>query len=40
MITKKGKLLIFSILTNNYITGAAPVRKAVEQFLQAIREKN
>ncbi len=40
MITKKGKLLIFSILTNNYITGAAPVRKAVEQFLQVIREKN
>lgn len=40
LITKKGKLLIFSILNNNYITGATPVRRAVEQFLQAVREKN
>ena len=40
LITKKGKLLIFSILTNNYITGATPVRKAVEKFLLNIREKN
>jgi D-alanyl-D-alanine carboxypeptidase/D-alanyl-D-alanine-endopeptidase (penicillin-binding protein 4) len=38
LITKKGKLLIFSVLANNYITGATPVRKAVEQFLLAIRE--
>ena len=39
LITKKGKLLIFSVLVNQYITGATPVRKAVEQFLQGIREK-
>jgi D-alanyl-D-alanine carboxypeptidase/D-alanyl-D-alanine-endopeptidase (penicillin-binding protein 4) len=39
LITKKGKLLIFSVLVNNYQTGATPVRKAVEKFLQAIREK-
>ncbi len=39
LITKKGKLLIFSVLNNQYITGATPVRKAVEQFLQGIREK-
>ena len=39
LITKKGKLLIFSVLNNQYITGATPVRKAVEQFLQDIREK-
>ncbi len=39
LITKKGKLLIFSILANNYITGATPVRKAVEKFLLSIREK-
>lgn len=39
LITKKGKLLIFSVLTNNYITGATPVRKAVEKFLLDIREK-
>ena len=39
LITQKGKLLIFSILANNYITGATPVRKAVEKFLLEIREK-
>ena len=38
LITKKGKLLIFSVLANNYQTGATPVRKAVEKFLQDIRE--
>jgi serine-type D-Ala-D-Ala carboxypeptidase/endopeptidase (penicillin-binding protein 4) len=39
LITSKGRLLIFSVLANNYITNATPVRKAVEQFLQSIREK-
>ena len=39
LITNKGKLLIFSILNNNYITGATPVRKAVEKFLVDIIEK-
>jgi len=39
LITSRGKLLIFSILANNYITGATPVRRAVERFLQQIREK-
>jgi serine-type D-Ala-D-Ala carboxypeptidase/endopeptidase (penicillin-binding protein 4) len=39
LITNKGRLLIFSVLANNYITGATPVRKAVEQFLQQLREK-
>ncbi|MGF2413722.1 MAG: D-alanyl-D-alanine carboxypeptidase, partial [Ferruginibacter sp.] len=39
LITGKGKLLIFSVLANNYITGATPIRRAVEQFLQGIREK-
>ncbi|MBL0145830.1 MAG: D-alanyl-D-alanine carboxypeptidase [Chitinophagaceae bacterium] len=34
LITQKGKLLVFSILNNNYITGAAPIRKAAEQFLE------
>lgn len=38
LITQKGKLLIFSVLANNYITGATPVRKSVEQFLLAIRK--
>jgi serine-type D-Ala-D-Ala carboxypeptidase/endopeptidase (penicillin-binding protein 4) len=39
LITQKGKLLVFSIMANNYITEARPVRKAVENFLQNIREK-
>jgi D-alanyl-D-alanine carboxypeptidase/D-alanyl-D-alanine-endopeptidase (penicillin-binding protein 4) len=39
LITNKGKLLIFSVLANNYITGATPVRRSVEQFLHYIREK-
>ncbi|MGG9960130.1 D-alanyl-D-alanine carboxypeptidase/D-alanyl-D-alanine-endopeptidase [Ferruginibacter sp. SUN106] len=39
LITNKGKLLIFSILANNYITGATPIRRAAERFLEGIREK-
>ncbi len=39
IITKKNKLLIFSVLANNYQTTATPIRKAVEQFLTGIREK-
>jgi serine-type D-Ala-D-Ala carboxypeptidase/endopeptidase (penicillin-binding protein 4) len=37
--TKKNKLLIFSVLANHYQTNATPVRKAVEKFLEDIREK-
>ncbi|HMK04808.1 MAG TPA: D-alanyl-D-alanine carboxypeptidase/D-alanyl-D-alanine-endopeptidase [Ferruginibacter sp.] len=39
LVTKKGKLLVFSVLASNYQTGATPVRKAVEKFLVGIREK-
>ena len=39
IITKKNKLLIFSILANHYQTGATPVRRAVEKFLTGIRDK-
>ena len=39
MITKKNKLLLFSVLVNQYPTGASPVRRAVEKFLSNIREK-
>lgn len=39
LITKKGRFLIFSVLANNYMSGATPVRKAVEKFLLEIREK-
>lgn len=38
LITKKNKLYIFSILANNYIGGATPIRRAVEKFLTEIRE--
>ncbi len=39
LFTKKGKLLIFSILTNNYQGKATPVRQAVERFLTLVRER-
>jgi len=38
IITKKNRLLIFSILANNYQTGATPVRKAVEKFVEYLRD--
>lgn len=38
LITRKNKLLIFSILVNNYPTGATPVRRAVEIFLKQVRQ--
>ncbi len=37
LYTKKGKLLIFSTLVNNHQASATEVRKAVEKFLQGIR---
>ncbi|MEP6675321.1 MAG: D-alanyl-D-alanine carboxypeptidase [Ferruginibacter sp.] len=37
LITKKGKLLLFSILANNYQTAATPVRRAVEKFINYLR---
>ncbi|HQW85317.1 MAG TPA: D-alanyl-D-alanine carboxypeptidase, partial [Ferruginibacter sp.] len=39
LITKKGKFLIFSVLVNNYQSGSTPVRRAVEKFIEGIREK-
>ncbi len=38
LITRKGKFLIFSVLVNNYQSAATPVRRAVEKFLQGLRE--
>lgn len=38
LITKKNKLLIFSILNDNFITSATPVRKAMEKLLLYIRQ--
>ncbi len=39
LITKKNKLLVFSILTNNFKGGATVVRRAVEKFIIGIRKK-
>ena len=37
LITKKNKLLIFSILINNEMGSAAIVRRAIERFIKGIR---
>jgi D-alanyl-D-alanine carboxypeptidase/D-alanyl-D-alanine-endopeptidase (penicillin-binding protein 4) len=37
--TKKGKLLIFSALVNNHQASGTAVRRAVERFLQSLRNK-
>jgi D-alanyl-D-alanine carboxypeptidase/D-alanyl-D-alanine-endopeptidase (penicillin-binding protein 4) len=39
IITKKNKLLIFSVLVNNFQGSGTPVRKAIEKYLEGIREK-
>jgi D-alanyl-D-alanine carboxypeptidase/D-alanyl-D-alanine-endopeptidase (penicillin-binding protein 4) len=39
LYTHKNKLLIFSVLVNNHRSSATAVRKAVEKFLQGIRDK-
>jgi D-alanyl-D-alanine carboxypeptidase/D-alanyl-D-alanine-endopeptidase (penicillin-binding protein 4) len=39
LYTKKGKLLLFSTLVNNHQASATEVRRAVEKFLEGIRNK-
>lgn len=39
LYTKKGKLLIFSALVNNHQASATDVRRAVEKFLQGVRNR-
>jgi len=39
LYTKKNKLLIFSVLVNNHNSSATAVRKAVEKFVEGIRNK-
>jgi serine-type D-Ala-D-Ala carboxypeptidase/endopeptidase (penicillin-binding protein 4) len=39
LYTKKGKLLIFSTLVNNHQASATEVRRAMEKFIQGIRNK-
>lgn len=39
LYTKKGKLLIFSTLVNNHNSSATEIRKAIEKFIQGVRNK-
>lgn len=39
LVTKKNRLLIFSILVNNHSGGATAVRRKIERLVEAIREK-
>ncbi|HEY6505569.1 MAG TPA: D-alanyl-D-alanine carboxypeptidase [Chitinophagaceae bacterium] len=39
LYTKKNKLLVFSVLVNNHQASATDVRRAVEKFIQGIRDK-
>ena len=39
LITKKGKLLTFSVMTGNFTGSPTPIRKAVEKFLSNIRQR-
>jgi serine-type D-Ala-D-Ala carboxypeptidase/endopeptidase (penicillin-binding protein 4) len=39
LYTKKGKELIFSVLVNNHQASGTEVRRAVEKFLQGVRNK-
>jgi len=38
LITKKNKTLIFSVLVNNHQTSGRNVRRAVEKFIQGLRD--
>jgi serine-type D-Ala-D-Ala carboxypeptidase/endopeptidase (penicillin-binding protein 4) len=39
LYTKKNKLLIFSVLVNNHNASAGEIRRAVERFVEGIRER-
>lgn len=39
LYTKQNKLLIFSVLVNNHQASATAVRRAVEKFIEGVREK-
>jgi D-alanyl-D-alanine carboxypeptidase/D-alanyl-D-alanine-endopeptidase (penicillin-binding protein 4) len=40
LYTRKNKFLIFSVLVNNHQASATTIRRAVETFLQGIRQNN
>jgi D-alanyl-D-alanine carboxypeptidase/D-alanyl-D-alanine-endopeptidase (penicillin-binding protein 4) len=39
LYTQKGKLLLFSTLVNNHQASATEVRRAIEKFLQTVRQR-
>jgi serine-type D-Ala-D-Ala carboxypeptidase/endopeptidase (penicillin-binding protein 4) len=39
LYTKKGRLLLFSVLVNNHNGSAADVRHAVERFIRKLRDQ-
>lgn len=39
LVTKKGHLLIFSILINNHTAGGTAIRKSIEKLVEMVREK-
>jgi len=40
LITKKGKIFVFSFMNNNYTSPSSDVRKRMEKIINRIREKN
>jgi serine-type D-Ala-D-Ala carboxypeptidase/endopeptidase (penicillin-binding protein 4) len=40
LITKKNKTLVFSILVNDFPGSTIPVKRAIEQFIETIRNEN
>lgn len=39
LYTRKNRLLVFSVLVNNHNSSAGEIRRAVEKFIESIREK-
>lgn len=39
LYTRQNRLLVFSVLVNNHFTSATSVRRAVERYLQALRQQ-
>lgn len=40
LYTRKNRLIIFSVLVNNHYTNSTDIRKAIEKFIEDVRNKN